>query len=52
MTVPVWLLWIIVAEEAVLLAAFAWHRQWVDVVYWIGVMFINGALLARAYAGT
>jgi hypothetical protein len=49
MTVPVWLLWVIVAEEAVLLAAFAYHRQWVDVVYWIGVMFINGALLWRAY---
>jgi hypothetical protein len=37
-----------VAEETVLLAAFIWHRQWVDVVYWIGVLFINGALLVRA----
>jgi hypothetical protein len=49
MTMPVWLLWLIVAEEACLLTAFVYHRQWVDVVYWIGVMFINGALLVRAY---
>jgi hypothetical protein len=49
MTTPQWILWVIVAEEACLLAAFAWHRQWVDVVYWIGVMFINGALLVRTH---
>lgn len=52
MTVPVWLLWLICAEELVLLLAFAWHRQWVDVIYWTGVQVINAALLLRAYAGS
>jgi hypothetical protein len=49
MTVPLWLLWLIIAEEFALLLAFAWNRQWVDVIYWTGVQVINTALLLRAY---
>lgn len=48
MTAPFWLLLLIVVEEAALLAAFAWHRQWVDVIYWVGVLCINSVLLMRA----
>lgn len=49
MNTPLWLLWLIVIEEAVLLAAFVWNRQWVDVIYWTGVQVVNVALLLRAH---
>ena len=50
MIVPVWILWLIILLEFGLLVAFAWHRQWGDVIYWTGVQVINVALLLRAYA--
>jgi hypothetical protein len=49
MTVPFWFLVAISALEVGLWAAFIWHRQWVDVIYWTGVLIINAALLTRAY---
>lgn len=48
MTTPFWFLLLICTEEFVLMLAFLWHRQWLDVIYWLGVMFINGGLLVRA----
>jgi len=47
-SLPRWLLWLISAEELVVLAVFCWERAWVDVIYWTGVLIVNVALILRA----
>lgn len=48
MSIPAWLLWVISLEELALLLVFVWQRSWVDVVYWVGVLVVNVALILRA----
>lgn len=49
MSAPTWFLLLICSLEFCLMVAFAWHRQWQDVIYWLGVQLINVVLIMRAY---
>jgi len=48
MSAPLWFLLAICSLETGMLVAMLARKQWMDVIYWGGVLLINASLVSRS----